>query len=73
MDLPLLPILSSILSLDRSFISLGFRKLEAKILDSSRPEKKTLLDGLRINTSGYFAHCSHFPRKYRKMSTRFIC
>ena len=58
--------------MDGSLISLGFRKLEAKVLEISRP-KKTLLDDLQLIREDILliARISH--RGYRKMSIRFIC
>ena len=58
--------------MDGSLISLGFRKLEAKVLEISRP-KKTLLDDLQLIRKDILliARISH--RGYSKMSIRFIC
>ena len=58
--------------MDGSLISLGFRKLEAKVLEISRP-KKTLLDDLQLIREDILliARISH--RRYSKMSIRFIC
>ena len=58
--------------MDGSLISLGFRKLEAKVLEISRP-KKTLLDDLQLIREDILliARISH--RGYSKMSIRLIC
>ena len=58
--------------MDGSLISLGFRKLEAKVLEISRP-KKTLLDDLQLIREDILLIARIFHREYSKMSIRFIC
>ena len=58
--------------MDGSLISLGFRKLEVKVLEISRP-KKTLLDDLQLIREDILLIALIFHREYRKMSIRFIC
>ena len=57
--------------MDGSLISLGFRKLEAKVLEISRP-KKTLLDDLQLIREDILLIARIFHREYRKMSIRFM-
>ena len=58
--------------MDGSLISLGFRKLEVKVLEISRP-KKTLLDDLQLIREDILLIARIFHREYSKMSIRFIC
>ena len=58
--------------MDGSLISLGFRKLEVKVLKISRP-KKTLLDDLQLIREDILLIARIFHREYSKMSICFIC
>ena len=58
--------------MDGSLISLGFRKLEVKVLEISRP-KKTLLDDLQLIREDILLIARIFHREYSKISIRFIC